>query len=183
MSTAAQVPLSRRWNRPPLIKSARLRWALGIGAAVYFAAALGSIDVNWLRVWEGLDRGWAFILGFLKPDFVSRWTDIKEGIAESLVMTVTSTAIGILISVPIGLGAARNIAPLPVYLFCRGIIAISRSFQEIIIAGYRGFPRRPIGGGAGNRVDLAAAHELCRAAASHAAPDRPVHVSAGYQFS
>ena len=107
---------------------------MGIGAAVYFAAALGSIDVNWLRVWEGLDRGWAFILGFLQPDFVSRWTDIKEGIAESLVMTVTSTAIGILISVPIGLGAARNIAPLPVYLFCRGIIAISRSFQEIIIA-------------------------------------------------
>lgn len=134
MSATAQVPLSRRWKRPPLIKSARLRWALGIVAAVYFAAALGSIDVNWLRVWEGLDRGWAFILGFLKPDFVSRWSDIKEGIAESLVMTVTSTAIGILISVPIGLGAARNIAPLPVYLFCRGIIAISRSFQEVIIA-------------------------------------------------
>ena len=134
MSATAQVPLSRRWKRPPLIKSARLRWALGIGAAVYFAAALGSIDVNWLRVWEGLDRGWAFILGFLKPDFISRWTDIEDGIAESLVMTVTSTAIGILISVPIGLGAARNIAPLPVYLFCRGIIAISRSFQEIIIA-------------------------------------------------
>lgn len=134
MSATAQVPSSRRWKRPPLIKSARLRWALGIVAAVYFAAALGSIDVNWLRVWEGLDRGWAFILGFLKPDFVSRWSDIKEGIAESLVMTVTSTAIGILISVPIGLGAARNIAPLPVYLFCRGIIAISRSFQEVIIA-------------------------------------------------
>ncbi len=134
MSATAQVPVSRRWKRPPFIKSARLRWALGIGAAVYLAAALGSIDVNWLRVWVGLDRGWAFIQGFLQPDFVSRWTDIKEGIAESLVMTVTSTAIGILISVPIGLGAARNIAPLPVYLFCRGIIAISRSFQEIIIA-------------------------------------------------
>lgn len=134
MSAAAQASLSRRWKRPPLIKSERLRWVLGIGAAIYLAAALGSIEVNWLRVWEGLDRGWAFIQGFLKPDFVSRWTDIKEGIAESLVMTVTSTAIGILISVPIGLGAARNIAPLPVYLFCRGIIALSRSFQEIIIA-------------------------------------------------
>jgi len=117
-----------------LIKSARLRWVLGIGAALYLAAAFGSIDVKWLRVWEGLDRGWAFILGFLQPDFVSRWTDIREGIEESLVMTVTSTAIGIAISVPIGLGAARNIAPLPVYLFCRGIIAVSRSFQEIIIA-------------------------------------------------
>jgi phosphonate transport system permease protein len=53
---------------------------------------------------------------------------------ESLVMTVTSTAIGIAISIPIGFGAASNLAPLPVYLFCRGIIALSRSFQEIIVA-------------------------------------------------
>ncbi len=134
MQATARAPLSRRWKRPPAIESARLRWALGIGAAIYLAAAFGSIDVNWLRVWVGLDRGWAFVQGFLQPDFVSRWTDIKEGIAESLVMTVTSTAIGILISVPIGLGAARNVAPLPVYLFCRGIITVSRSFQEIIIA-------------------------------------------------
>lgn len=134
MQAAARAPLSRRWKRPPLIQSARLRWALGVGAAVYLAAAYGSVDVNWLRVWVGLDRGWAFVQGFLQPDFVSRWTDIKEGIAESLVMTVTSTVIGILISVPIGLGAARNVAPLPVYLFCRGIITVSRSFQEIIIA-------------------------------------------------
>jgi phosphonate transport system permease protein len=36
--------------------------------------------------------------------------------------------------VPIGLGAARNVAPLWVYLICRGIITVSRSFQEIIIA-------------------------------------------------
>jgi len=49
-------------------------------------------------------------------------------------MTVTSTAIGILLSIPIGLGAARNLAPLPVYLACRAIIAISRSLQAVIIA-------------------------------------------------
>ena len=134
MSLAAQLGGSKRWKRPPLIKSPLLRWLLGIGAALYLAAAFGSLEVNWLRVWEGLDRGWAFVLGFMQPDFVSRWADIKEGIIESLVMTVTSTVIGILISVPIGLGAARNIAPLPVYLFCRGIIAVSRSFLEIIVA-------------------------------------------------
>jgi len=125
---------SRRWRRPPFIKSRRVRWTLGVAAALYLTAALNSIHVNWMRVWEGLDRGWAFIAGFLNPDFVSRWTDISEGLAESLVMTVTSTVIGIVISVPIALGAARNISPLPIYLLCRGIIAVSRSFQEIIIA-------------------------------------------------
>src|SRR3546814_8072776 len=49
-------------------------------------------------------------------------------------MTVTSTVVGILISIPIGLGAARNLAPRPVYYFCRGVLALSRSFQEVILA-------------------------------------------------
>lgn len=124
----------RRWRRPPLIKNPRLRWALGLGAALYLAAAIGGLEVNWLRVYEGLDRGLAFVAAFMDPNFTERWRDIRDGLTESLVMTVASTAIGILISIPIGLGAARNVAPLPVYLLCRGIIAISRSFQEVIIA-------------------------------------------------
>jgi phosphonate transport system permease protein len=53
---------------------------------------------------------------------------------ESVVMTITSTAMGIVISIPIGLGAARNMAPLPVYIVCRGIIAVSRALHEIIVA-------------------------------------------------
>ncbi|MGO1233407.1 MAG: phosphonate ABC transporter, permease protein PhnE, partial [Marinobacter sp.] len=63
-----------------------------------------------------------------------RWNDIYAGLMESLTMTVTSTVAGILISVPIGIGAARNLAPVPLYLGCRAIITLSRSFQEIIIA-------------------------------------------------
>jgi len=133
--TTLEAPgTSRRWRRPPLIKSSRLRWVLGIGAAIYLSLAIGQLEVNWLRVYQGLDRGLAFVAAFMQPDFVSRWTDIREGLIESLNMTVTSTVLGILISIPIGLGAARNIAPLPIYLLCRGIIALSRSFQEIIIA-------------------------------------------------
>ncbi len=133
MSVAASA-MPRRWKRPPLIASPRLRWGLGLGAAVYLSLAIGSIEVNWLRVYEGLDRGWAFVVAFTEPDFVQRWSDIREGLVESLTMTVVSTAIGILLSVPIGLGAARNLAPLPIYLLCRGIVAISRTFQEVIIA-------------------------------------------------
>jgi len=124
----------RRWRPPPLIANPRLRWLLGLGAALYIAAAIGTLEVNWQRVYEGLDRGLAFVVAFTEPDFATRWGDIRDGLIESLNMTVTSTAIGILISIPIGLGAARNLAPLPVYLLCRAIIAVSRSFQEIIIA-------------------------------------------------
>ncbi len=131
----AEISLpSRRWKKPPFIKSARLRWALGIGAAVYLALAFGTMEVNWGRVAEGLPRGINFVAAFFPPDFVTRWDEIADGIYESLWMTVTSTVVGIALSIPIGLGAARNLAPRPVYLFCRGILAVSRSFQEIILA-------------------------------------------------
>ena len=122
------------WSPPPFIKNPLLRWALLLGLIFYLFLSIGSLDVNWQRIYVGLDRGAKFVNGFMNPNFAGRWTDISEGMIESLIMTVTSTAIGIAISIPIGFGAARNLAPLPVYLFCRGIIALSRSFQEIIVA-------------------------------------------------
>ena len=125
---------ARAWRRPPLIRNRALRWTCGAGVVVYLTLAIASLEVNWVRVYQGLERGWRFVQGFLLPDFVSRWSDIVIGMQESLTMTVTSTVIGILISLPIGIGAARNLAPRPVYLLCRAIIALSRSLQEIIVA-------------------------------------------------
>ena len=90
--------------------------------------------MNWARVWEGLPRGARFFAAFFPPDFISRWSEISDGILESLWMTVVATVIGIVISVPVGIGAAKNIAPGPIYYFCRGILTVSRSFQEIILA-------------------------------------------------
>jgi len=132
MSTAVAAP--RHWRPPPVVADPRWRWGLITGAFVYLILAIGSIEVNWLRVYEGLDRGWRFVSAFARPDFTSRWGEIFEGIVESLTMTVTSTVIGIILSVPVGLGAARNLAPAPVYYFCRAIIALTRTFQEVIIA-------------------------------------------------
>jgi phosphonate transport system permease protein len=133
MSTGA-VAAARRWSPPPLIRNPWLRWGLQLGAVAYLALALGSVEVNWARLLDGLERGGQFLGAFAPPDFVSRRGEIAEGLVESLVMTMTSTVIGIAISVPIGLGAARNVAPLPVYVLCRGVVAASRTLQEVIVA-------------------------------------------------
>jgi phosphonate transport system permease protein len=122
------------WRPPRLIESSWLRWAVALGVLVYLVLALGSIEVNWTRVSEGIVRAGRLFAGFLTPDFASRWEDIQEGMIESLTMTVTSTVAGVALSVPIALGAARNIAPLWLYGLCRAIIAFARTFQEIIIA-------------------------------------------------
>ncbi len=123
------------WRRPPqMIKSRHWRVLLAVGAVAYLVLAIGSVDVNWTRMAEGWERGLRFIGGFLQPDFTSRWRDISAGLMESLTMTFTSTVVGILISVPIGIGAARNVSPAWIYAICRSIIAASRALQEIIVA-------------------------------------------------
>jgi phosphonate transport system permease protein len=132
MTVAAIAP--RRWTKPPFIKRPWLRWTLALAAAAYLALALGTTEVNWARVWAGLPRGLRFLAAFFPPDFTSRWSEIVDGISESLWMTVVATVVGIAISIPVGIGAARNIAPAPVYYFCRAILAVTRSFQEVILA-------------------------------------------------
>ena len=58
---------ARAWRRPPLIHSRALRWTLAAGALVYLILALASLDINWLRVYDGLGRGGRFLSGFLLP--------------------------------------------------------------------------------------------------------------------
>jgi len=125
----------RSWQRPHyLVPDKRWRLALLVVFILYLFVGIGSLEVNWMRVYDGLDRGVRFLEGFLNPNFTRRASDIYAGIFESLTMTVTSTVAGILLSIPFGLGAARNISPKPIYLFCRSFIALSRSMQEIIVA-------------------------------------------------
>ena len=123
------------WRRPPqILRNPRTRYAVQFGIAIYLALAIGTIEVDWGRVADGLERGQRFVMGFLQPDFTSRWNDIARGLIESLTMTLTSTVVGVILSVPVGIGAASNLVPAPVYYVCRGIIAVSRALQEIIIA-------------------------------------------------
>lgn len=126
---------ARQWRRPPLFIHSRL-WRIVIysGALIYLGLAIGTLDINWTRVAEGLERSGRIFAGFFQPDFTSRSRDIWQGLVESLTMTLTATVAGVLVSVPIGIGAARNVAPPIVYYVCRSIIAISRAFQEIVIA-------------------------------------------------
>ena len=115
--------LRRRWRRPRLIESAALRWAITLVVLAYLSLAIGSIEVNWARVSEGFARAMRLFAGFLRPDFVTRAGDIVQGMIESLTMTVTATVAGIALSVPVALGAARNLAPWWLYAGCRARVS------------------------------------------------------------
>ncbi|MFN3402255.1 MAG: phosphonate ABC transporter, permease protein PhnE, partial [Ferrovibrio sp.] len=68
-----------QWKRPPLIESATWRIALWLGALLYLVLAIGSLEVDWARLAEGLERGGRFVAAFAQPDFTSRWSDILAG--------------------------------------------------------------------------------------------------------
>ena len=91
MTETVLQPAGRQWKRPPLVANPLLRWGLMLGAAVYLALALGTTEVNWVRVWEGLPRGKQFLLAFMPPNFALRGQEILAGILESLWMTAVST--------------------------------------------------------------------------------------------
>ncbi|MEQ9448451.1 MAG: phosphonate ABC transporter, permease protein PhnE, partial [Rhodospirillaceae bacterium] len=74
------------------------------------------------------------VLGFFPPDFASRGDAILAGVLESIWMTVAATAAGVFLAVPLAVGGANNLAPKPVYAVCRVIMAISRTFPEILVA-------------------------------------------------
>lgn len=130
----AEPNYAESWKKPPFIKSSVLRWLIYLGTVTYFFLAVWTMDVNWPRVAEGIPRGLDMLSRFFPPDLSDSRGVILDGILESIWMAVISTIGGILLSVPIGLGAARNLAPTWMYLFCRGIIAVSRTFPEVILA-------------------------------------------------
>ena len=134
MSGTAPAAPARRWRPPPPIANPWLRYGLYAGSLIYLTLAISTVEINWHRVIAGLDRGWQFVGGFLQPDFSARWPDVVAGMRESLTMTVTATVAGIALSLPFGLGAARNLAPRWVYAACRGAIAVSRSLHEVVVA-------------------------------------------------
>jgi phosphonate transport system permease protein len=134
MTTGSAAAPPQRWERPPFFADARLRWALWLGALAYLMLGIGTLEVNWARLADGLERGARFVAAFLQPDFTSRWDDIQRGFVESLTMAVTSTAVGVLLSIPVAVGAASNLAPRWIYALCRGFIAASRTLNEIIVA-------------------------------------------------
>lgn len=125
---------ARAWRPPPRLESPLRRRLLVAGILAYLVLAFITVEVDPARIAEGLARAGEFLGGLLRPDFVTRWTDIRSGLVESLAMTLAATLVGLFLSIPVGLGAARNLVPSPVYGLCRGILALFRAFHEIILA-------------------------------------------------
>jgi len=122
------------WKRPPaFISSPTIRLGAWVLLAAYLVWSLGSLEMDWDRVAKGLPRAGDMLSRMFPPDF-SRQSLLIRGIVESLEMAFAASFIGMILAIPLGLAAAGNLAPRPVYLVARAIIVLSRTFHEVIVA-------------------------------------------------
>jgi phosphonate transport system permease protein len=101
--------------------------------ALYALYAAAQLDITWARLSVGLGEAGRFLARMVPPNF-ERWQLLLEGLLESLQIAVLSTVLGILLSLPLGLMAARNLSPWVLSAPTRAFIALCRSLHYVIVA-------------------------------------------------
>jgi phosphonate ABC transporter permease subunit PhnE len=131
MSVAPLSEVRRRAAFPP-------NWPVRLGIVVlaaYVVYASSIIDITWSRFVDGLGHGSRFIARMFPPDFAADKLELLyAGMVESLQIAILSTVFGTLISLPLGLAAARNLAPMPVAWAARLLVVVFRTFHPVIVA-------------------------------------------------
>ena len=126
---SAQSPTRGRNPFPPNWP-ARIGAALALAYVIYASAQLG---ITGDRLMRGFGEAGRFLARMFPPNF-TRWELLLEGMLESMQIALLSTALGILLSLPLGLMAARNLSPAWLSAPTRGFIAVCRSLHYVIVA-------------------------------------------------
>ena len=108
----------------------RVGW---IALALYVVYAASRLEITWARFIVGLDNGAKFI-GRMLPPHIAQPDSLVKGLTESLEIAILASCVGILISLPVGLLAARNLMPVWATWPARMCIALCRSFHPVIVA-------------------------------------------------
>ena len=105
-------------------------WLAGIA---YLAWAVASLNIDVNRTLSGFARAWDLLTRMFPPEF-ARHQLLVKGMVESLQMAFAATLAGLVLAIPLGIAAASNLAPKPIYLAARAFIVVGRTFHEVIIA-------------------------------------------------
>ena len=121
------------WRPPPFFGTRARQNLVLLAAAAYLVWSVSTLNIDTRRTLAGFARAADLFARMIPPDF-SRWELLLKGMTESLQMAFAATLVGVVFSVPLGIAAARNLAPGPIYHAARGLIVVGRTFHEVIIA-------------------------------------------------
>ena len=106
-----------------------------VALALYVVYACSILDITWDRFVSGFSHGSRFISRMFPPNLAHDKLELLYGgMLESLQIAIIATAVGVFLSLPLGLAAARNLAPLPLAWTVRALIALFRTFHPVIVA-------------------------------------------------
>jgi len=104
-----------------------------VALVVYVVYACAQLEVSWERVEAGLENASKFFSRLFPPNF-ARWDLLVKGLTESLQIAVLASTLGIVLALPLGLCAARNLMPAWVTWPAKLVIVMARSFHPVIVA-------------------------------------------------
>jgi phosphonate transport system permease protein len=109
---------------------ARAGWLLLVAYVIYAGSQL---EFTWARFEIGLGNGARF-LDRMFPPRIAQPDSLAKGLAESLEIAILASFAGIVLALPIGLAASRNLMPPWATWPARTVIALCRSFHPVIVA-------------------------------------------------
>jgi phosphonate ABC transporter permease subunit PhnE len=106
-----------------------------LALALYALYACSVLDFTWSRFAAGIGHGARFLSRMFPPNVApDKLALLYSGMIESLQIAIIATVFGILLSLPLGLAAARNLAPAPLAWAARTLIVLFRTFHPVIVA-------------------------------------------------
>lgn len=110
----------------------RFAWA---ALTIYAVYAISVLDIDFERIVRGMDNARRLFARMFPPNLqADKLALIRDGMIESIQIAILATFVGVALSMPIGLAAARNLSPVGLAWAARGLIAILRSFHPVIVA-------------------------------------------------
>ena len=128
-STAGAIPAAPQ-------KSA-VSWAMDIlvwgGVIAVLLYSIDAVDLgNISRLFAGNDSTQLFVHDLLRPDF-SDWKMFVAKMWETVQIALWGTFLAVILGIPLGLAAARNIAPVWIVTPVRWIMNLLRSVPDLVI--------------------------------------------------
>lgn len=122
---------------PTAPKKSALAWVADVlvwgGVAAVLLYSIDAVDLgNISRLFAGNDSTQLFVHDLLRPDF-SDWKMFVAKMWETVQIALWGTFLAVILGIPLGLAAARNIAPVWVVTPVRWIMNLLRSVPDLVI--------------------------------------------------
>lgn len=111
-----------------------LEFLVYVLALAFFVVSLGGTEWSFGDFIDGIPNLFVFLSEAFPPS-LQRAEQVGWALLETFQMAFVGTVMGVLISLPLGIFAAKNLAPHPViYHVARGVIALARTVPDLIWA-------------------------------------------------